>query len=145
MRIVLTIALAGVAFAPPAPAHGDLPHADWCVAGTVAHVAEFKLSAQDIARSAMASTGTGTFGSARIGAGLAHCGQFDPPYTQARTAGLRVCDSYSLATYGATADVGMTTAIVRGPASYLDERHHEIYRVEDGLHVECVICLPPGD
>lgn len=152
MRIVPLIALAAATFAPHAAAHGDLPHKDWCDGGTATFIAEFKLSAKDIAGSAARSSteecpeANTARSTDRPGAGpkILTCGQFDPPYSQARTAGQRHCSRYALPTQGSSPDYGTTAAIARGPASYVDARHHEIYRVDDGLHGECVICLPPG-
>lgn len=36
-----------------------------------------------------------------------------------------------------------TLPVVSGPDSYFDKRHHELYRLADGVKGACLVCLPP--
>ena len=145
MRIPLIASAAALA-AGSVCAHSDLPREDWCHAGRIAYVADFKLGAKQIAASCTGND-TGTKlrrgGAERAGVAPNHCGQFDPPYNTARVAASGHCGLFGLPS--PDVDFGTTAAIVTGPESYLAAEHHEIYRIEAGVWGMCAICLPPGE
>jgi hypothetical protein len=39
----------------------------------------------------------------------------------------------------------LAVPFIIGPESYNDKRHHEMYRLEDGLEGSCAVCVPQSD
>lgn len=39
----------------------------------------------------------------------------------------------------------LAVPFIVGPESYNDKRHHETYRLEDGLAGSCAVCVPQSD
>ncbi|HJU39983.1 MAG TPA: hypothetical protein VJ724_10455 [Tahibacter sp.] len=140
MRIPLIAATAALA-AGTVSAHNDLPREDWCSAGTVVHVADFRLDAKQIVAGCTGHDDPKNprRGAKRAGPMPSHCGQFDPPYDNARIVAGTHCAGYGLPS--PDIDFGTTAAIVTGPDTYLSPAHHEIYRLRDGVWGMCAICL----
>lgn len=67
------------------------------------------------------------------------CGEFDDDYRAARALALAACTAY----VGAGTDYpegGLVVPVFNGPASFLDEDHHQIYDLADGISGICALC-----
>lgn len=70
------------------------------------------------------------------------CGEFDDDYRAARALALSACTGY----VGAGTDYPEDSVVVpifNGPSSFLDEDHHLIYDLSDGVSGMCALC--PGE
>ncbi len=67
------------------------------------------------------------------------CGEFDDDYRTARALALAACNAY----VGAGTDYpegGLVIPVFNGPATFLDEDHHQLYDLADGISGVCALC-----
>jgi hypothetical protein len=67
------------------------------------------------------------------------CGQFDDDYKTARALALSQCSSYIGPGTAYPANT-VVIPIFSGPETFLDPNHHQLYKSEDGVAGECVVC-----
>ena len=135
IRFALALAVALVT--PACFAHGELPEPEWCADGRPVAVASFELFAENLIdlRDQCSTDSAST----KRGPSTKECGQFDDDYDIGRRTAMATCSAYEAARIG-PGDIGSVIVLVDSPSTYLDDAHHDLYRVEQGLVGTCVRC-----
>jgi hypothetical protein len=165
MNCRISIALLLLAAAGPALAHGELPTITACSGhkptylGTFGYLEkglrEYKICLTREAGNPWLRNGGG--GGSGSGSGqppvcrvdsipitmvacpAQTCGEFDDDYRTARALALAACSAY----VGAGTDYpdgGLVVPMFNGPETFLDDDHHQVYELSDGISGICGLC-----